>query len=223
MVKPVLGKSVHFDWFFLGRDFAVQTIAMETVEAMYFCFGAKLANSNFATKTVRKKNVKIVILHSKKDWNFTKISNMDEEDKHSLSEFYYAEDLETFDAETGTGITKSRKAIDDFINQQKSANTNKKTATDMNTLLCYMEAIGMKNEKIESLPASELDHLLSKFFLHTCKKNGEEYQPATVSSFQHSIQRYLNETYCKTRRISRTPSLENQIWEKNSKEIHSWV
>ena len=91
-------------------------------------------------------------------------------------------------------------------------------ATDMNTILCYMEAIFMKNEKIESLPASELDHLLSKFCLHTCKKNGEEYQPATVSSFQHSIQRYLSEIYCKTRRISRTPSLENQIWEKKTQK-----
>ena len=35
----------------------------------------------------------------------------------------------------------------------------------MNTLLRYIEANGMKNEKIESLPASELDHLLSKFVL----------------------------------------------------------
>ena len=48
--------------------------------------------------------------------------------------------METFDAETETGITESQEAIDDFINQQKSANTNKKTATDMNTLLRYMEA-----------------------------------------------------------------------------------
>ena len=109
------------------------------------------------------------------------------------------------------------KAIDNFINQQKSVNTNKKMATDMNTILCYMEAIFMKNEKIESLPASELDHLLSKFCLHTCKKYGEEYQPATVSSFQRSIQRYLSEPYCKIRRISRTPSLENKIWEKKLK------
>ena len=110
---------------------------------------------------------------------------MDEEDEHSPSEFYYPEDLETFDVETETGITESQEAIDDFINQQKSANTNKKTATDINTLLRYMEANGMKNEKIESLPASKLDHLLSK--------NGEEYEVATVSSFQRSIQRYLSE------------------------------
>ena len=65
---------------------------------------------------------------------------MDKEDQHSPSEFFYPEDLETFDVETETGITESQEAIDDFINQQKSANTNKKTATDMNTLLRYMEA-----------------------------------------------------------------------------------
>ena len=82
-------------------------------------------------------------------------------DEHSLSEFYYPEDLETFDVETETGITESQEAIDNFINQQQSPNTNKKTATEMNTLLRYIEANGMKNEKIESFPASELDHLLS--------------------------------------------------------------
>ena len=97
-----------------------------------------------------------------------------EDDKHSPSEFYYPEDLETFDAETETVITESQEAIDDFINQQKSANTNKKTATDMNTLIRYLEANGMKNEKIESLLASERDHLLLKFFWNARKKNGEE-------------------------------------------------
>ena len=95
---------------------------------------------------------------------------MDEEDEHSPSEFYYPEDLETFDVETETGITESQEAIDDFINQKKSANTNKKTATDMNTPLRCMEANGMKNEKIESLPASELDHLFSKFFWTHARK-----------------------------------------------------
>ena len=48
---------------------------------------------------------------------------MDEEEKHSPSY------LETFDAETETGIAESQEAKDDFINQQKSVNINKKTAT----------------------------------------------------------------------------------------------
>ena len=69
---------------------------------------------------------------------------MDEEDEHSPSEYYYPEDLETFDTETETGFTESQEAIKDFINQQKSANTNKKTATDINTLFHYMEAYGIQ-------------------------------------------------------------------------------
>jgi len=37
---------------------------METGQPVYFCFGAKAANSKFATKTAKKeKNVNIVILH----------------------------------------------------------------------------------------------------------------------------------------------------------------
>ena len=36
------------------------------------------------------------------NWKFTKISKTDEEDEHSLSEFYHPEDLQTLDAETQT-------------------------------------------------------------------------------------------------------------------------
>ena len=38
MAKPVLGKSLCSDWFFLGQDFAVRTVSMETVQPVYFCF-----------------------------------------------------------------------------------------------------------------------------------------------------------------------------------------
>ena len=34
---------------------------------------------------------------------------MDEEDEHSPSEYYYPEDLETFDTETETGFTEARR------------------------------------------------------------------------------------------------------------------
>ena len=62
MANPVLGKSLCSDWFFLGQDFAVRTVSMETVQSVYFCFGAKPANSKFATKTAQK-SVNNVILH----------------------------------------------------------------------------------------------------------------------------------------------------------------
>jgi len=90
---------------------------------------------------------------------------MDEEDEYSPSEFYCSRDLETSDVETETGIGGSQEAIDDFINKRKSANTNKKTATDMNTLhLHCLKSKGITNERIENLPATELDHLLSNIF-----------------------------------------------------------
>ena len=55
MAKPVLGKSVRSDWFLLGRDFAVRTVSMETVQDVYFCFGVKPATSKFAITTAKKK------------------------------------------------------------------------------------------------------------------------------------------------------------------------
>ena len=62
----------------------------------------------------------------------------------------------------------------------------------MNTLSRYIKTIGM-SESVENLPASELDHVLCKFFMNIRKKNGEEYEPDTISGFQRSIQRYLSE------------------------------
>ena len=50
---------------------------------------------------------------------------MDEEDEHSPSEFYYPEDVETFDAETETGITESQVAIDDFTNRKVQTQTKR--------------------------------------------------------------------------------------------------
>ena len=64
MAKPVLGKSVRSDWFLLGLHFAVRTVSMETVQDVYFCFGATPANSKFATKTAKKKKKKRGHYHS---------------------------------------------------------------------------------------------------------------------------------------------------------------
>ena len=94
---------------------------------------------------------------------------------------FYLEDLEMSDVETETGIRESHAAKDDFINKQKSANTNMKTATDLNML----NTLG----RVKTLPAKELVHLLfTEFFLiKTRRKNGEEYEPTTIFNFQRRI------------------------------------
>ena len=62
-------------------------------------------------------------------------------------------------------------------------------------ILQKLKEIG-KNVKVEHLPAAELDHLLCKFFMNIHKKNGQEYEPDSVSGFQRSIERYLSKKGC---------------------------
>ena len=69
---------------------------------------------------------------------------------------------------------KARRPNTILSTNRKGANTNKKTATDMNTLLHFIEANGMKNGKTESVPASELDHFFVEICLNARRKNGEE-------------------------------------------------
>ena len=57
MAKPVLGKSVRSDWFFLGWDFAVPS------KPCSFVLEQSRQIQNLQPKK-RKKNVNIVILHS---------------------------------------------------------------------------------------------------------------------------------------------------------------
>ena len=66
---------------------------------------------------------------------FYRAYNKNEEDEFSGSDFYYPDDQETCNVKTESGISESREAIDDFMTKQKSANTNAKSATDLNTLL----------------------------------------------------------------------------------------
>jgi len=76
-------------------------------------FGAKPANAKFATKTAKEKTCeychslsKTIQKKLKRLKFFSEISRIDEGNEHSPSEFYYREDLETFDVETKTGITE---------------------------------------------------------------------------------------------------------------------
>ena len=123
--------------------------------------------------------------------SFTDNMEDDEEFEHSPSEFYYPDEDFNETSVEASRTSESQEEIEGFINNQKSAKSTKKTTTDMNTLSRFMKTIGM-SENVESLPASELDHLLCKFFMNIRKKNGEEYEPDTISGFQRSIQRYLS-------------------------------
>ncbi len=111
---------------------------MKTVQVVYFFFESRQIQN--LQLNLRKENVYILSFFLKKLPHrliFYSAYNMDKGNEYSSNEFfmYYPKDRETSDVETETGITERQEAIDDFINEQKSTNTNqKKTATDMNQL-----------------------------------------------------------------------------------------
>ena len=96
--------------------------------AVYF-FGFRKPRRQIQTTKRKRSNTLIFAKKLPKRLIFYRAYNKNEEHKYSRSEFYYPEDL---NAETYSGIGERQ---DDFIKKQKNANTNKKMATDPNTLL----------------------------------------------------------------------------------------
>ena len=70
MANPVLGKSVCSDWFFLSQDFAVRTVSVETVQSVYFCFGAKKSVNNVILRRNYQKKLKILKFLDGEDEHF---------------------------------------------------------------------------------------------------------------------------------------------------------
>ena len=106
----------------------------QAVKLCIFCF-RKPANSNFATKTTKRKRANALIFAKKlpKRLIFYRAYNKREKDEYSRSEFYYPEDLELQRLDQASA--KFGRPQDNFIKNQRSANTNKRMATDLNTLL----------------------------------------------------------------------------------------
>ena len=107
-------------------------------------------------------------------------------------------DLEVYNHQERPAATEKENSendsqeIQDFIEQQKSSNTVRKTASDMKTLKRFCTSINETKEP-ELMTAAELDKLLSKFFKDVKKENGGQYEPSTLTSFHRSFQRYFSD------------------------------
>ena len=97
-----------------------------------------------------------------------RFQRMDEEDEHSPNY------LETFDTETETDIGESQETKDDFINQQKSVNTSKKTATDKNSLFsATLKLMVWKMGKLKAYLRRGFTNVV-EICLNARRKKGEE-------------------------------------------------
>ena len=79
----------------------------------------------------------------------------------------------------------------EFIEEQQTRNTKEKTKYDLNVWerFCKQKS---ESRKLEAIPWDELNLLLCAFFKDIKKKNGDEYEPGTLTCLQRSIQRHLN-------------------------------
>ena len=107
-------------------------------------------------------------------------------------------DLNVFEKEADedvnhSGEEHSSQEIDNFIHGQKSKNTVKKTKPDWQRFDAYCQGKISGCFDITNIPAPDLDKLLCSFFKDLRKKDGSDYEPDTVSSFQKSIQRHITE------------------------------
>ncbi|XP_066443533.1 uncharacterized protein [Eleutherodactylus coqui] len=94
-----------------------------------------------------------------------------------------------------TSQTSAPAAAQEFVQmgqQQKNINTARKTTSDIQTLQNFMSEMN-ENRRIEEMPHTELDTLLSKFILLVKRKDGNEYEPHTLRCMVGSIDRFLKE------------------------------
>ncbi len=133
-----------------------------------------------------------------------------DDESHSESEFYYPEEMgnteiynegEFFNPESdkeNNGVVNENnnkhESLDDiqhFIEAQRPENTTKKTNYDLNVWNRYCETVN-EVRKLNEIPANELNLLLCRFFMTITKKDGSMYEPSSLTSFQRSVQRFLN-------------------------------
>ncbi|VDI49717.1 Hypothetical predicted protein [Mytilus galloprovincialis] len=81
---------------------------------------------------------------------------------------------------------------DTFLQNNKNKNTTYKTNSDLKMFYDWCRSNG-NLRLVEDVPAEELDVLLSRFYIGVRRKDGEEYEPGTLTGVQNSIDRHLKD------------------------------
>ena len=82
--------------------------------------------------------------------------------------------------------------MDDFVNKQKSENTKRRRLLIWTLYSLLLKLMPWIVKQLKAYLRPSLTTFCRFFFMNVRRKNGE-YEPATFSSFQRNIQRYLSE------------------------------
>ena len=80
--------------------------------------------------------------------------------------------------------------LDDFVLAQKAKSTSYKDTSDLNVFRRFCSTV-KETREIENIPPAELNALLSNFFVKAVKRDGDLYEPDTLSGIRNSLQRVL--------------------------------
>ncbi|XP_076070355.1 uncharacterized protein KIAA1958-like [Mytilus galloprovincialis] len=84
----------------------------------------------------------------------------------------------------------SNEDTDEFLRKNVNKNTDYKTRSDVKTFYTWAQQVGEFRE-LQMIPFKELDAILARFYLGVRNKEGQEYEPDTLTGFQNSIERHL--------------------------------
>jgi hypothetical protein len=79
---------------------------------------------------------------------------------------------------------------DAFLKENKNKNTGQKTKSDMKIVTDSFRSVGEFRDPA-TIPSSELESVLARFFLGERKRYFGEYEPDTLCSIRNSIDRYF--------------------------------
>lgn len=86
--------------------------------------------------------------------------------------------------------TIDTEALDKILYEKDAKNTRRATETAVRTFRAYLREKNLP-EEFETLPNSELDVILSKFYTEVRTENGEMYKKSSLISLRHGINRFL--------------------------------
>ena len=90
--------------------------------------------------------------------------------------------------------TLTDQKVDVFVEGQRNPRTVEKTKSDAGKFVKFIqEQTHSEKRRLTEIPPAELDNYLCHFILKIRKKDGEEYEPDSLSSFRNSIERHLRQ------------------------------
>ena len=87
--------------------------------------------------------------------------------------------------------------VDVFVEELRNPRTEKKTNSDVSKFVKFIQETPRSSERsLIKILLAELDNYLCHFILEIRKRDGKEYEPASLTSFRNSIGRHLRRICC---------------------------